>query len=382
METRARLAETARVFLPLGFTAFGGPAAHLAMLEEACVTRRAWVTREHFLDLIGATNLIPGPNSTEMVLHLGYERAGFAGMLVAGACFIGPAVVITALLAWLYVTYGALPDVAPWLVGTGPAVLAIVAGALWRLVSPMRSDLRRMALLVGVAAAGLAGLGEIPAFFFGLVAGGFAFGAGRGAGGARPPRTSGWPLWIAPVLPVAAVAAAATPWKIFAFFLAVGSVLYGSGYVLVAFLEGGLVQTLGWIDGQQLLDAIAVGQFTPGPVLSTATFVGWLLDGPGGALMATAGIFLPSFVFVALLNPRVPRLRESRRFAPFLDAATTASLGLMAAVTLELAMRTPADWKPWLVLALALAAVTRGKVPAPWVVAGAVVLGRLLFMAG
>lgn len=385
--TSGRLGELARLFLKLGVIAFGGPAAHIAMLEDEVVTRRKWIGRQHFLDLIGATNLIPGPNSTEMTMHVGYERAGWAGLVTAGSCFIGPAVVITGVLAWLYVQYGSLPAVEPFLYGIKPAVIAVILGAIWRLSRPAVKDWRFAVLGLGVAVALLLGLGEIQGLLVGGVLGMLWFRAGGGEDSgtagryvpilflrdAAPAAVQG-----AGAAAVGAAAAVSLP-KLFLFFLKVGSVLYGSGYVLVAFLEGGLVSDYGWLTQAQLLDAIAIGQLTPGPVLSTATFIGYVLDGVPGAAAATLGIFLPSFFFVLLLNPLIPRLRESAWLSAFLDAVNVSALALMVAVTIQLGVAVLVSW-PALVIALAAGVlVVRFRTNAVWLVLGGAVVGRVLW---
>ena len=373
---RGRLAELAGLFLKLGVVAFGGPAAHIAMLDDEVVERRGWLTRQHFLDLVGATSLIPGPNSTEMTMHIGYERAGWRGLFVAGGCFIGPAVLLTGLAAWAYVTYGELPAVEPFLYGIKPAVLAIIAGALWKLGKKAIKGPILGALALVMGAAVLFGLGEIWALLIGGVVGALVL---RGIGA----RSSGSAASLIPILflqaaPAGGVASAAAPvslGKLFFFFLKIGSILYGSGYVLVAFLEGGLVNDLQWLTQAELLDAIAIGQFTPGPVLSTATFVGFLVLGVAGAAVATLGIFLPSFAFVGLLNPLVPRLRQSAWLSAFLDAVNASAVALMGAVTLQLSADVLVAWPAWLIAGLAALAVLRFKVSAVWVVVGGAVLG-------
>jgi chromate transporter len=392
-----RLGELARLFLKLGFISFGGPAAHIAMLEDEVVTRRRWIDRQHFLDLIGATNLIPGPNSTEMTMHVGYERAGWPGLVVAGSCFILPAVLITGGFAWLYVTWGSLPAVEPFLYGIKPAVIAVIAGALLRLARPAVKDWRFAVVGVAVAVALLLGWGEIPALLGGGVLGMLWFRSARALGGGTAARS----LWVPLALPalqtggalagggvagtvtgaiagVTGAVAALSLGGLFLFFLRVGAVLYGSGYVLVAFLEGGLVEGYGWLTRAQLLDAIALGQLTPGPVLSTATFIGYVLAGVPGAAVATAGIFLPSFLFVLLLNPLIPRLRRSAWTAAFLDAVNVAALGLMAAVTLELGTQVLTSWPAWVIALGAAALALRFRVNAAWLVAGGAVAGWLL----
>jgi chromate transporter len=380
-----RIGALARLFLKLGFVAFGGPAAHIAMMEDEVVERRGWLSRQHFLDLIGATNLIPGPNSTEMVMHVGYERAGWRGLFVAGACFIGPAVLLTGILAWTYVTYGDVPAVAPLLYGIKPAVLAIILGALWKLGKKAVKGWRLGALALAVTAAVLAGLGEVAALFTGGILGALWLKASR-----RPDSGSAarlLPILLLQTAPAAGSVAAGAAggvslWKLFGFFLKVGSVLYGSGYVLVAFLEGDLVGTYGWLTQGQLLDAIAIGQFTPGPVLSTSTFVGYLIEGVPGAVVATLGIFLPSFVFVGLLNPLVPKLRESAWLSAFLDAVNAAAVALMAAVTLELGLDVLVEPAALVIFALAALAVLRFKLSTVWVVLGGALIGYAWYLLG
>lgn len=325
------LAEVARVFFRLGCIGFGGPAVHIAMMEEEVVRKRKWVTGEHFLDLVGATNLIPGPNSTEMTMHCGHERAGWKGLIVAGCCFIVPAVVITAVLAWAYQRYGDLPDVQPFLYGIKPAIIAVVVALM---ISLGRKALKSILLgIIGVVALVLTliGVNEIYVLF--------------GAG------TLGILLHlfkhrsrVAPSLSPAMVLALVPAGKLFWIFLKVGSILYGSGYVLFAFLDAELVAK-GLLSKQQLIDAIAVGQFTPGPVFSAATFVGWQLGGFPGALAATVGIFLPSFLFVAFLNPLIPRLRNSKVMSAFLDTVNVASVAIILAVAIEMGKETFLDWR-------------------------------------
>lgn len=376
-----RLGDLARLFAKLGLVAFGGPAAHIAMLEDEVVERRGWLSRQHFLDLVGATSLIPGPNSTEMTMHIGYERAGWRGLFVAGACFIGPAVLLTGLAAWAYVEFGELPAVEPFLYGIKPAVLAIIAAALWKLGKKAIKGpvLGGLALVMGLAV--LFGLGEIWALLIGGIVGALLL---RGIGSRSASASALVPILF---LQASAEAGGVSLGKLFWFFLKVGSVLYGSGYVLVAFLEGGLVDDLGWLTQGELLDAIAIGQFTPGPVLSTATFVGYLVLGAAGAAVATLGIFLPSFAFVGALNPLVPRLRQSQWLSAFLDAVNASAVALMGAVTLQLGadVLVPGGafaWPAWVIAGLAVLAVFRFKVSAVWVVVGGAVLGWALSFLG
>ncbi|MBI3377153.1 MAG: chromate efflux transporter [Nitrospirae bacterium] len=382
------IVELIKLFLKLGTIAFGGPAAHIAMMEEEVVRRRKWITREHFLDLVGATNLIPGPNSTEMAIHIGYIRGGLLGLVVSGLSFILPAVIITGVLAWMYVRFGAMPEVAPFLVGIKPAVISIILVAVIRLGKTAAKNTQLIIIGTAVGAASLLGISEILALLFGGMSGIILYKMKRSEG--RVP--SGW---ILPFLvnlgnifksseAKAAVAVSATGiigislWKLGLFFLKVGSVLYGSGYVLIAFLEGGLVKDYGWLTQQQLLDAIAIGQFTPGPVLSTATFVGYIVSGVPGALVSTAAIFLPSFIFVFLLNPIIPRLRSSKMMSAFLDAVNVSAIGLMAAVVVNLAGSTLTDWRTIFIAAGAAIAGIRFKLNAAWLVAGGAVAGWFL----
>ncbi|MBI2001765.1 MAG: chromate efflux transporter [candidate division NC10 bacterium] len=336
-----RLAELARLFLTLGTIGFGGPAAHIAMMDKEVVRERKWLTREQFLDLLGATNLIPGPNSTEMAIHIGLTRAGWRGLIVAGTCFILPAVVIVLAFAWAYVRYGSLPEALWLLYGVKPVIIAIVIQALWGFTT--KAVKGPLTGAIGVVVVGLSFLGVNEVLL--LFAGGIVVMALANLRGAWARRTGAaalaGPMMLAASPGAAAVASTATgvPVSLLgltAFFLKVGSILFGSGYVLLAFLRADLVQRWGWLTDQQLMDAIAVGQFTPGPVFTTATFIGYVVAGVPGALLATWGIFFPSFIFVVASNPLIPRLRRSAWAAGFLDGVNVASLGLMATVTWQL----------------------------------------------
>jgi chromate transporter len=366
------LGELALLFLRLGSTAFGGPAAHIAMMRDEVVARRGWLTDAAFMDLVGATNLIPGPNSTEMAIHIGWARRRWAGLLVSGACFILPAALMTGALGWAYVRYRALPQTAWLLTGVKPVILAVVAQALWNLgATAARGWLLRA---VGVAAVVAAVLGVNELAILGaagaLVAAARARRAGGGDGAAAHQ--------IAPALPAAAAAtvaaAAGTPAVtlagLFGVFVKIGSVLFGSGYVLLAFLRADLVQRLHWLTEAQLIDAVAAGQITPGPVFTTATFVGYLLRGPAGAAVATAGIFLPAFVFVAASGPLVPRLRASPLAAAFLDGVNVASLALMAVVAAQLARSAIVDVPTAALAAISGLLLLRYKVNSTWLVLG------------
>ncbi len=380
MRRGASLQELAGLFLRLGSTAFGGPAAHIALMEDEVVRRRRWMARERFLDLLGATNLIPGPNSTEMAIHIGHHEAGWAGLVVAGACFIVPASVVTLALAWAYVHFGARPQAQALLYGVKPVIIAIVVQALWAL---SRAAIRTAALgalaALAVAASAL-GANELLVLL----------GAGIAAVGMHvvdaPGRSVSLAAWNKGVIPITVGAAASvTPFSLmglFLFFLKVGAILFGSGYVLLAFLRADLVDHWRWLTDRQLLDAVAVGQITPGPVFSTATFVGYLLGGVPGAAVATVGIFLPAFFFVAISGPLLPRLRRSPTAGAFLDGVNVGSLALMAVVTFTLGRTAVVDVAT-LVLALTSAALLlRFRVNSVWLVLGGALLGFALTSLG
>ncbi|HKC52275.1 MAG TPA: chromate efflux transporter [Myxococcota bacterium] len=343
----ARLRELALLFLRLGSTAFGGPAAHIALMEEEVVQRRGWLSRERFLDLLGAANLIPGPNSTEVAIHIGHARAGWPGLVVAGLSFIVPAAAIVTACAWAYVRFGALPAFAGFLYGVKPVVIVIVAQALWRLGRTAIRSVWLGALALAAAAANAFGADEI-----GVLAASAGLSVFVKLGREHARRAA--PLTGMGALGVGATSVSSAAfglWPLFFFFAKVGSVLFGSGYVLLAFLRSGLVEQRGWLTEAQLLDAVAVGQVTPGPLFTTATFVGYVIAGPAGAAVATLGIFLPAFAFVAASAPFLPRLRESPTAGALLDGVNAASLALMAVVTVQLARAAFAD-----PLALGLAA--------------------------
>jgi chromate transporter len=333
---RTRLRELAWLFLKLGATAIGGPAAHVALMRREVVDKRAWLTDQAFLDLVSATNLIPGPNSTELAIHIGRERRGAAGLIVAGACFILPAALIVMGLAWGYVTYGTLPAVDRILYVLKPVIVAVVAQALWKLG---RTSVKNVWLgLLGAAAlaASLAGIHELVV----LAGAAVVVAIVRGVGPRSAPA-----IWL-PIFASGATAASTFSLaSLFGVFLKIGSVLFGSGYVLIAFLRSDLVERLHWISESQLLDAVAVGQVTPGPVFTTATFIGYILSGPAGAALATLGIFLPAFVFVAITAPWIGKLRASPLASALLDGINVASLALMAAVSYHVARASVID--PW-----------------------------------
>ena len=365
------------LFLRLGTTAFGGPAAHIAMMEDEVVRRRRWLTRDEFLDLLGASNLIPGPNSTELAIHIGHRQAGWPGLLVAGVSFIVPAVLIVGAFAWAYVRYGSLPEVAGVLYGVKPVIIAIVLQALWSLG---RTAIKTKFLaFVAAAAVVLTFLRvhELLVLFGGGVIVGLARIIARQIGSSRN---------LISFSPVALLLQAGTGtaapfalWPLFLFFLKVGAVLYGSGYVLLAFIRADLVERWHWLTEPQLLDAIAVGQVTPGPVFTTATFIGYVLGGTQGALVATVGIFLPAFFFVAVSGPLVPRIRKSPVAGAFLDGVNAAALALMLVVTYELSRAALVDLKT-IILALVSAVILfRFRINSAWLVLGGAIAGLLLY---
>ncbi len=382
------LGELARLFLMLGTTAFGGPAAHIAMMEDEVVRRRSWLSREQFLDYVGAVNLIPGPNSTELAIHLGYLRAGWRGMLVAGVCFILPAVLIVGALAWAYTRYGSLPAASGMLYGVKPVVIAVVAQALWTLGRTAVKS-RGLATVGVVAIAAVAmGMHELAVLLgagLATMVVGRRLDIGAHAGWLIPVqvdttiRATGGTVGAGAALATAA-GAIATPfglWPLFLVFMKIGAVLFGSGYVLLAFLQADLVDRLQWITQRQLLDAVAVGQVTPGPLFTTATFVGYLVGGPAGAAIATIAIFLPAFLYVAMSGTFIPRIRRSASAGAFLDGVNVASLALMAFVTWRLAEVALVDRLALAVAALAAVLLLRYRVNSAWLMLGGAIVGLI-----
>ena len=379
-ETATPLREIARLFFKLGTIAFGGPAAHIAMMEDEVVRRRGWLTREQFLDYLGATNLIPGPNSTELAIHIGHARGGWRGLFVAGITFILPAGVIVTAAAWAYVRYGSLPEVEGLLYGVKPVVMAIVAQALWRLGrSAFKSSLLAMIGIAAIVAAAtgvhelivLAATGALTAMIH------LASRIHRASAvllltgtcaGSTTLTAAGSVIIATSIMPVAL-------WPLFLVFAKAGAVLFGSGYVLLAFLRADLVERLGWLTEPQLLDAIAIGQVTPGPVFTTATFIGYVLAGLPGAVVATVGIFLPAFVFVALSGPLVPRLRQSPLAGAVLDGVNVASLALMAVVSWQLGRAALVDSLTAALALVSLAALVSVKINSAWLIGAGALIG-------
>ncbi len=381
---RVSLTELALFFLRLGTTAFGGPAAHIAIMEDELVRRRKWLSREKFLDLLGASNLIPGPSSSELAIHIGYLRAGWIGLILGGVCFILPAALIVAVIAWAYVRFGHLPAVSALLYGVKPVVVAVILQALWGLGrTAVKSSLLALAGAICVALsflgvnalAILAGAGVAIACVRAFV---HARKEHRAAPGAFPLIRSSVRLKLMKLFPLGGAGAATTIttglapglWSLFLVFLKIGSVIFGSGYVLLAFLRTDLVAHRMWVTDAQLVDAVAIGQVTPGPVFTTATFLGYLLRGPVGAVAATVGIFLPAFILVAISGPLIPLIRRSAIAGAFLDGVNVASLALMAAVSYQLGRSAIVDW---LTIGLAIVSailLLRYRINSAWLVLG------------
>ncbi|MEV0751155.1 chromate efflux transporter [Streptosporangium sp. NPDC050280] len=376
------LREVTWLFLRLGVIAFGGPAAHIAMMHDEVVRRRGWLTEQRFLDLVGATNLIPGPNSTELAIHIGHDRAGWRGLVSAGVCFILPAALMVGTLAALYVHYGHTPAVSGILYGIRPVVIAIIIWALLSLVRTALGTVYLWILAVGVLTAYLLGVNELLL----LAAGALLTVAVRTASarrsrprgpGAEPPQDgsrSARALLAAPLV----LTGGQDPDQLLRLFLTmlkIGAVLYGSGYVLLAFLEGDFVHRLGWLTGTQLTDAVSIGQFTPGPVFTTATFVGYLVAGVPGAIVATVAIFLPSFLLVGLLTKITDRIRSRAWSSALLDGVNAAALALMAGVAFQLGRISLVDPLTWALTAGTLLVLWRTRLNSAWLIAAGAAVG-------
>jgi chromate transporter len=384
---RGSLKELALFFLRLGVTAFGGPAAHIAIMEDELVRRRKWLSREKFLDLLGASSLIPGPSSSELAIHIGYLRAGWAGLLVGGACFIFPAAILVGIIAWAYVRFGHLPAVAAVLYGVKPVVIAVILQALWGLG---RTAVKSWVLAIAGMLCVVLTFAQVNVLLilFGtgtILAGIHALSRNRTGNQKTRAALTLVSVWrgahtcLARIFPWASATgvAAVIPgmWPLFLVFLRIGSIVFGSGYVLLAFLRADLVVHRAWVTDAQLVDAVAIGQVTPGPVFTTATFLGYLLRGPVGALVATVGIFLPAFILVAISGPLIPLLRRSATAGAFLDGVNVASLALMAAVSFQLGRSAIVDW---LTIGLAIASAVlllRFRINSAWLVLGGAILG-------
>lgn len=379
---RTSLREIALLFLKLGTIAFGGPAAHMGMMEDEVVRRRRWLSHEDFLDFLGATNLIPGPNSTELAIHIGLTRAGWPGLLVAGACFIVPASIVVTAIAWAYMRFGSMPAAAGILYGIKPVVIAVVAQALVALGRTALKTKELAVIGIGSAVAAFLGANELIVLAAAAALAVVTHVAGRQRAGARGVLAliGGFtPQRIASGAGAASVIAAApfSLTSLFLIFLKIGSVLFGSGYVLLAFLRTDLVERLGWLSERQLLDAVAVGQITPGPVFTTATFIGYVLGGVPGAALSTLGIFLPAFVFVALSHPLLPRIRRSPIAGALLDGVNVASLALMAVVSIQLVGTAVVDWVTVLLMLVSFVLLIRYRVNSAWLVLGGALAGLI-----
>ncbi len=373
MKNTENLKDIAILFLKLGIIGFGGPAAHISMMQNEVVTKRKWISQQHFLDLIGATNLIPGPNSTEMAIHIGREKAGWKGLITAGVCFILPAVFITGIFAWLYKKYGALPEIQPFVYGIKPAIIVVILSAIFPLAEKSFKSIGLIVLGLLVLTGSLLGYNEIFLLFgAGILYVLITF---------LRPRRSGDLKNFIPIIYLQGSEYNLIPslnFKLFLIFLKVGSILYGSGYVLFAFLDAELVAS-GMMNRKQLIDAIAVGQFTPGPVFSSVTFIGYQINGWGGAAVSTLGIFLPSFLFVALLNPLVKKMRNSKIFSVFLDAVNAASVAIIVSVCISMGIETVTDWRTILIAVVCLYISFRyRKINSALIVVSGSVMGYLL----
>ncbi|MGB3789991.1 MAG: chromate transporter [Phormidesmis sp.] len=381
-QQRHRLVELVSVFFRLGMVAFGGPAAHVAMMDDEVVKRRQWMSREQLLDLIGVTNLLPGPNSTELAIHIGYERARWRGLFVAGGSFILPAMMLVWLLAALYVRYQTVPQVGWLLYGIKPVIIAVVLQALWKLGKKAAKDLPTTVVGFGAIALYFTGINEILLLLLAgltvMLVKNWHDRNNIGMGAFLLPISGS----LAQVGGPAATAVSVGWAGVFLFFLKIGCVLYGSGYVLLAFLQRDLVEQQQWLTSQQLLDAIAIGQITPGPVFTTATFVGYLLAGNGGAIAGTIGIFLPAFLLVGLVNPWVPKIRRSPWASGFLDGVNAGSLGLMAGVTYTLGQAALVDGVTIGLAVLSAILVFRFKINSAWLVVAGGAVGLCLHLVG
>ncbi|MDR6764336.1 chromate transporter [Flavobacterium sp. 2755] len=377
MEGKTNLKEIAQLFLKLGIIGFGGPAVHIAMMQDEVVVKKKWLTEQHFLDLIGATNLIPGPNSTEMAIHIGHEKSGWKGLIVAGICFIFPAVIITGFFAWFYKEYGQVPEVQPFLYGIKPAIIVIIFSAIFPLAKKSLKTIQ-LGIIAGIVLVlSLLNYNEII----------LMFGAGILAliiyylkQNRNKSINAFIPLTLFQISNTSRVSP--TNLNLFLIFLKIGAILYGSGYVLFAFLDAELVST-GLLSRTQLIDAIAVGQFTPGPVFSAVTFIGYQINGFAGALISTIAIFLPSFIFVALLNPMIKKIRNSKLFSTFLDAINVASIAIILSICLEMGKETIIDWRTILIAFLSIIITFNyKKINSAFIVLGGSLVGYLLTLIG
>jgi chromate transporter len=374
------LSELALVFLKLGTISFGGPAAHIAIMENEFVRKRRWITEADFLDRLAAANLIPGPSSTEVAIFVGHSKRGWAGLLVAGCCFIIPAAVMVAMIAAVYVRFGSLPQVTGILHAIKPAVIAIILQALWSLARTAAKT--KLLAVVGVISVVLSAIGVAPLIVLAIA--GLA-----SAASAWLERREHGALFAAPfsgrlaLLLAAPAAVAMVPvslLRLFLSFLKIGSVVFGSGMVLLAFLRAEFIEHLHWLTEKQLIDAVAVGQFTPGPVFTTATFIGYLVAGIPGAVVATLGIFLPGFLLVAVSGPLIPKLRRSPMAGAMLDGVVAGSLALMAVVAWQLGRAAIVDWLSALIFVASAVVLFRFRLNSAWIISGAALIGLVAKM--
>ncbi|MBV8050670.1 MAG: chromate efflux transporter [Acidobacteriaceae bacterium] len=367
------LVELALVFLQLGTTAFGGPAAHIAMMENEFVRKRGWISEAEFLDRLAAASLIPGPSSTEVAIFIGHSKRGWAGLIVAGCCFIIPAAVLVALIAAAYVRFGSLPRVAGILYGIKPAVIAIIVQALWSLSRTAAKT--SFLVVIGVVCVVLNAEGIPPLTVL-------ALGAVASAARELLKRRKSLALMLAPknclLLAAAALTAPVSFVRLFLSFFKIGSVVFGSGYVLLAFLREEFIDHLHWLTEKQLIDAVAVGQFTPGPVFTTATFIGYLVAGVRGAVLATVAIFLPGFILVAISGPLLSKIRQSALAAAMLDGVVVGSLALMVVVGWQLGRAAIVDWRTIAIFLGSAAVLLRFRTNSAWVIAVSGLLGWIV----
>jgi len=376
------LKEIAFIFLKLGFITFGGPATHIALFEEEIVAKRKWITHKHFLDLVGATNLIPGPNSTEMAMHTGQHRAGFAGLITAGICFTLPSVLITGIFAYVYAVYGNIPDVKPFLYGIKPAIIVIILNAVYKLGNKAIKNWQLIIVGLFVMLISFLGINEILSLLIGGILGALFIYLSE-----KKDRLNSFFLvpfigFISmPFIIQNANKTEASLTTIFLTCLKIGAVWFGGGYILVAYFNSEFVESLGWLTRQELLDAIAVGQFTPGPFLSSATFIGYQIAGVSGAIAATVGIIIPAFIFVAILNPLIPRLRKLKVFSLFLDSVNVSAIAVMLIVSLQLGAEVLIDIQAWIIAILSAIALFRiKKINSAYIILGSAILGYLFYL--
>ncbi len=373
MEEKNNLKEIAKLFLKLGIIGFGGPAAHIAMMQDEVVVKKKWLTEQHFLDLIGATNLIPGPNSTEMAIHIGHEKAGWKGLVVAGICFIFPAIIITGFFAFLYKEYGQIPEVKPFLYGIKPAIIAIILSAIFPLAKKSLKTIQLGIIGAVVLLLSLLNYNEIILMFGAGIIALFIYYLKQNT---NKNINAFIPLTLFQFSNNNLISP--TNLNLFLVFLKIGAILYGSGYVLFAFLDAELVAS-GLLSRTQLIDAIAVGQFTPGPVFSSVTFIGYQINGFSGAIISTNAIFIPSFIFVALLNPLVKKMRNSKMFSTFLDAINVASIAIIISICLEMGKETIIDWRTILIAFLSIIITFNyRKINTAFIVLGGSIIGYIL----